>query len=212
MPDFICSSGFKKTRIIEKGPNPPNCIILDKWVFENFILVFEPFAKSLWIFEIFMLVNNNLCIKLSLLSSITPNEILKVTWLPYFIPDFNLLSRELYNFTFKVLYWAILNYIKAKLFSNDRTKGLFTHWKLELIKSSKYWFCPSIDTFEWYLFHLIALLKLEFNCSSSFSLPSADKVTTETKSFVSVISIVSAAVEFEMTQVDDNVKVKLFHN
>ena len=40
--------------------NPPNCIILDNWVFENVILSYEPFAKALQIFETCVLVNNNL--------------------------------------------------------------------------------------------------------------------------------------------------------
>ena len=30
--------------------HPPNCTILDNWVFENLILVDKPFAKALWIF------------------------------------------------------------------------------------------------------------------------------------------------------------------
>ena len=32
--------------------NPPDCIILDKWVFENFILADETFAKTLWILKL----------------------------------------------------------------------------------------------------------------------------------------------------------------
>ena len=32
----------------------------------------------------------------------------------HFISNFNLLGCKLDNFTFKVLYWVILNYIKAK--------------------------------------------------------------------------------------------------
>ena len=45
-------------------PNPPNCVILDKWVFENFILADETFAKALRIFETCVFVNNDLCGKL----------------------------------------------------------------------------------------------------------------------------------------------------
>ena len=37
-------------------------------------------------------------------SSITLDELLKVTSAPFFIPDFNLMSYELDNFTFKALY------------------------------------------------------------------------------------------------------------
>ena len=33
------------------------------------------------------------------------------------------------------------------LSSNDKTKSLFTSWKLGLIKKSKYWFCCSTVTF-----------------------------------------------------------------
>ena len=49
-----------------------NFTILDNWVFENFILAVEPFSKTLRIFEIYVLVNNDLCEKLaSLLESPT---------------------------------------------------------------------------------------------------------------------------------------------
>ena len=41
--------------------NPPNCIVLDNWVFENFILADEPFAKVLRMFENPLSVNGNLC-------------------------------------------------------------------------------------------------------------------------------------------------------
>ena len=49
-----------------------NFTILDNWVFGNFILAVEPFSKTLRIFEIYVLVNNDLCEKLaSLLESPT---------------------------------------------------------------------------------------------------------------------------------------------
>ena len=41
--------------------NPPDSIILDNWVFENFILADEPFAKAL---QTCVLVNNNFCANL----------------------------------------------------------------------------------------------------------------------------------------------------
>ena len=44
---------------------PPACIILDNWVFENFILANEPFAKALQILESYESVNNNSCGKLA---------------------------------------------------------------------------------------------------------------------------------------------------
>ena len=53
-----------------------------------------------------MLINNNLCGKLvSLLQlPITFGERFKVTSVPLFISSFDLLRRELDNFTFKVLH------------------------------------------------------------------------------------------------------------
>ena len=44
----------------------------------------------------------------------TFDEILKVTSEPFYFPNFNLLSCELDNFTFKVLYCVILYYIILK--------------------------------------------------------------------------------------------------
>ena len=72
----------------------------------NFILAEELFAKALQNLETCVLVTNNLCRKIfsSLESPTTFDEIFKVTSALFFIPDFNLLSCELDNFTFKVLY------------------------------------------------------------------------------------------------------------
>ena len=86
--------------------NPTICIILENRVFENFILANEPLAKALQILETCLLVNSNLCGKLvSLLElPITFHERLKITSVPIFITDFNLLSCDLDNFIFKVLY------------------------------------------------------------------------------------------------------------
>ena len=93
----------------------------------------------------------------------------------------------------------------SSLFSNNKTKSLFTPWKLGSIKKSKYWFFICIETFDWYLFQLIFLLKPDFNCSNSFAL-------TGTQIFVSVIlNFVSPAAE-EITQFSGQVKVTLFHN
>ena len=60
--------------------NPPDGSILCNWVFDNFILADEPFAKALQSFETCVLVNNNLFRKLfSLLESRTIiEEIFKV--------------------------------------------------------------------------------------------------------------------------------------
>ena len=53
----VALAGFN---IRSKKLNPPNCIILDKWVFEKCVLADEPFAKVLRSLEICALVNNNL--------------------------------------------------------------------------------------------------------------------------------------------------------
>ena len=75
----------------------------------------------------------------------------------------------------------------SRSFWNDKTKSLFTPWKLGSIEKSKYWFTPSVDIFVWNLFQLIDLLKPDFNCCNSFALYWLDKVTTVTYNFVSVV-------------------------
>ena len=97
----------------EAHRNYPDCTILDKWTFENIILADEPFAKSLHIFETCVSVNNNLCRKQvsSLEFPIKFDERFKVTSVPFFLADFNLLSYEWDNFTIKVLYWVIFKSI-----------------------------------------------------------------------------------------------------
>ena len=69
--------------------NPLDCPILCNWVFDNFILADEPFAKALWSFRTCALVNNDQCGKLfsSLGSPTTSDETFKVTSVPFFIPD-----------------------------------------------------------------------------------------------------------------------------
>ena len=52
--------------VFNNGPKclpkiPPYSSILYNWVFDNFILADEPFAKALRSFETCVLVNNNLC-------------------------------------------------------------------------------------------------------------------------------------------------------
>ena len=41
--------------------NPPDCTGLDNWVFDNFILADELFAKALRNLETYLSVNNQLC-------------------------------------------------------------------------------------------------------------------------------------------------------
>ena len=60
--------------------------------------------------------------------------------------------------------------VLLSLFSNDKTKNLFTPRKLGLIKKSKYGFGACTDTFGSYLLQLIVLLQSDFDCASSFAL------------------------------------------
>ena len=59
------------------------------------------------------------------------------------------------------------------------------------------------------MFQLIVLLKPDFNYWSNFTLSWADKVTTWTQSFVSVILNLLFPVELAITQVDDDVQKRL---
>ena len=70
--------------VFSNGPkrlpkDPPECVILCNWVFDNLILPKEP--SALMFLETCVLVNNNLCEKLfSSLESLTAfDEIFKVT-------------------------------------------------------------------------------------------------------------------------------------
>ena len=64
----------------------------------------KPFAKALCSPETCVLVNNNLCGKLVSLLELptTVDERIKVTSVPYFIHDSDLLISELGNFKFTV--------------------------------------------------------------------------------------------------------------
>ena len=88
--------------------NPPDCIILDNWVFDNLILADEVFAETFWRFKTCLLVNNNLWGKLVSLSPIIFDDNFKTTSFSLFIADLNLLSCEFDNFTFKLLYCVFL--------------------------------------------------------------------------------------------------------
>ena len=57
---------MKGNPVFSNGPkslhkNIPDCPILSNWVFDNFLLAEEPFAKVFRSFETCVLVNNNLC-------------------------------------------------------------------------------------------------------------------------------------------------------
>ena len=69
------------------------------------------FGKTLQSFETCELVYNNLCGNYwhaSLESPAAFDESFKVISRPFIIPDFNLLSCKLDNFTFKLLNWFVL--------------------------------------------------------------------------------------------------------
>ena len=103
----------KGTPVFNNGPkNLTDCLILFNYIFDKFIPVKELFAKALQNFGTWLLVNNNLCRKLflSLESPATLDEIFKVTLVVFFIPDFSLLSCELHNFIFKMLYCVNLHW------------------------------------------------------------------------------------------------------
>ena len=106
---------IKGNPVFSNGPkslpkNPSYYLNLCNWVFDNFILAEELFAKVLQSLETCVLVNSNLCRKLflSLESPTTSDESFKVISVPFFIPYLNLLTCELENFTFKILYWVNL--------------------------------------------------------------------------------------------------------
>ena len=113
---------IKGNLVVSNGPkilskNCPDFPILFNWVFDDIILAEELFAKASGSLETCILVNYNLCGKKfsSLESPATFDESFEVTSVPFFIPDFTLLSCELDKFTFKVLYWVGLYwYIKQK--------------------------------------------------------------------------------------------------
>ena len=96
---------MKGKRVFSNGPkslstNPPDCPILYNWIFDNFILCDELFAKALRSLETFVLVNNSLCGKLysSLKLLITFNERSKVISIPFFIPVAKLIKLRIRQF------------------------------------------------------------------------------------------------------------------
>ena len=111
----------KLSKSVISVKNSPACIILDNRVFENFILVDEPFAKALQMFETCVSVNNVLCGKSvsSLEFLIKFDKRFKVTSVPFLFSNFNLLSCELDHFTFKCYIESF--YIKTKWNHNTLT-------------------------------------------------------------------------------------------
>ena len=84
-------------------------LCLDSWVFDNYILSDELFAKALQSLENCVLIDNNLYGKLvsSLEWPIIFDETFEVNSVTFFILDFNLLSCE---FKLKLLKLVILNW------------------------------------------------------------------------------------------------------
>ena len=92
IPKFLAISVlaiFDKTfpKISMSQITPPDCTNLDNWVFKNFILADQPFAKALSVFETYVSFNNNLCGKLvsSLELPIKTDERFKFTSVPFLL-------------------------------------------------------------------------------------------------------------------------------
>ena len=91
----LSTSVIKINLVFSNGPknlpkNSPGCTILYNWVFDNFILAEELFAKALQSFETCVLVNKSLCENLfsSLESPTTFDGTFNVTSVPFLVPDF----------------------------------------------------------------------------------------------------------------------------
>ena len=86
--------------------NPPDWI-WDNSVFDNLISVDKLFTKALRRLANCLLVSNNSCGKFYHQDYQSYLMIISTSVL-FFIADFNLLSCQFDNFTFKLLYWGIL--------------------------------------------------------------------------------------------------------
>ena len=75
-------------------------------VFNNFVLAYKLFLKALRSLETCLSVDNDLYGKVvsSLEPPISFHERFKVASVRFFTPGLNLVSSELYSFTFKLLY------------------------------------------------------------------------------------------------------------
>ena len=82
-----------------------------------------------------------------------------------------------------VTFSAIISSLK------DKTKSLFTPWKVGSIGKSKYLFCPWFVVSARYLSQLIFLLEPDSNCFRSSMFSWVDKVTTGTWSLVLFLKI-----------------------
>ena len=80
--------------------NPPDCIILDRKMFDTFSLTKKFFSKALQRLEAYITVNSKLCGKLVSLVPIMFDDNLRVMSVAFFVADFNLLSCQSESFTF----------------------------------------------------------------------------------------------------------------
>ena len=92
---FISGNPVFSNRPSNLPKNPPDCIILDNWVFGNLISADEWFVKDLRRFETSLLVNNNSWGKFVPLSPIILDNNLKTTSVSFFIADLNLIALHL---------------------------------------------------------------------------------------------------------------------
>ena len=91
--------------------NPPDCTGLDNWVFDNFILADELFAKALQRFASCLSVSNNSCGKLAVSSLELPimfDDNFRVAPVSFVTADFKLLSCESDNFTYIESFYTII--------------------------------------------------------------------------------------------------------
>ena len=86
---------------------------------------------------------------------------------------------------------CVLCLVLFVLFSNDRQKVDLLSEILDQLSNFNMGLV-FIETFDWYLFQVVVLLKPDCNCCNSFALSWVHKVTTGTWSFVSIIGNVVA--------------------
>ena len=119
-----------------------------------YVYLLLPFCDVFW--NNYNLANNS-CVVISLTSWNFLNVFI------CFYITFNWLIKTFFSIdhiiiVFSICSWKIISQVSLAL--NGKTKSLFTPWKLESIKKSKYGFWPfSGSISEWYLFQLVVRLK-----------------------------------------------------
>ena len=94
----------------------------------------------------------------------------------------------------------------------QKTKWLFTSWKLGSIRESKSRFRSCIVTFDWYFSQLFVTLKPDFNCVIAFYYLELKKLQLEHNFFVSVNAKTRTWLSTEpslLKQWEDQVKIRL---